>query len=534
MSHFKEAVNQSYEPVLSFVPKNKHGLDSRQIPVGVMDSETHRLVQIDDLYNAVNSTRTATGALVLRRSLSMPMTDAALITEKQRSLAELRADSQLRAEVANLVVHAASDEKLLYSHYRGDYAITRHGSPNIYDATKGSARLLGRLAQDSKRVKTQTDYLNALMANLTDLSKDDVYRFIRGPVYRTPWGLRPGDDVGLLTPGLRFLRTDWKPIRLLANVAPLAGILAGFNSGDPYTMTLTAMGGMLYIGWPDLVTDFGREFDKKLYGKPLGEMYFGNAKVVNAIESLGRMDELLSLVDYADSLQVPVTLPKVEDSPQHRFEARGLRNPVLVKNNPAYVGNDVELNGARVTFLTGSNSGGKTSLSKTILQAQILAQIGSYIPAQEARVGVARGIYYHSPMVNSLQDEEGRFGVEIARTRDIFFKATPQAIVVLDELIEATTYEEKIRHSVDILEGFFAKGGNTILVTHNHELAAHFRERGLGQFWQVEFDGSAPTHRIVPGISRESRSDNVLERLGFTKDDIERHLRGSGYKPINR
>lgn len=258
-------------------------------------------------------------------------------------------------------------------------------------------------------------------------------------------------------------------------------------------------------------------------------MYFNNSHVLNAIGTLGKMDELLSLANYADSLQVPITLPQVRSARAHFFEARGLKNPVLVKDNPHYVGNDVNLNKARLTFLTGPNSGGKTSLAKTILLTQILAQMGSYIPAEQAKIAIADGIFYHSPMVNELQDAEGRFGVEIARTRDIFYGITPKSLVILDELIEATTSEERMQHSRGIMRDFGEIGGNTILITHNHALAALFRDQGKGQFWQVEFGGKRPTYRIVPGISTESHSEVVLERLGFNDEARMAHLKAYGY-----
>lgn len=527
MSEFQDRVNQSYDPILLSIPRDRW--QDPKLPIGVMDKETHELIQIGDLYQAVNSTRTRTGGLVLRRSLRQPLTDVVLINEKQQSLDELSSDSKLRDRLADLVDNASKDEKSFYLYHRGEYATDWIGRPSLYTVYKGAIGLLGHLAHDLKDVKVETDYLNALVGNLTDFREDDVAKFVRGPVYKTFKGLKPKKEIGQFTPRRLFRVSDWTPGRLFAYAAPLMPAFAGLLTNNRELMLVSIMGMMLYMIWPPMVKGVGRTMDDKAYVTPLAEMYFNNSKIINAIESLGKIDELLSLANYAGHLRVPVTLPKVEDSSNHFFEAKGLRNPVLVGHNPEYVGNKVDLNGSRLTFLTGPNSGGKTSLSKTILQAQVLAQIGSYIPAEQARVAVADGIFYHSPMVNSLQDDEGRFGVEIARTKEIFFKTTPRSLVVLDELIEATTYEEKFKHSRDIMEGFRAIGGNTVLVTHNHELAEDFRRRGIGQFWQIEFDGSTPTHRIIPGISTESHSDDVLERVGFTREDIQRYLQEKGY-----
>lgn len=529
----KQVINQSYEPILPSVHPYK-GVRSN-LPTAVMDDQTYELIQIDDLYEAVNFTRTFTGAAVLDRSLQQPLTNAALITEKQHSLEELRSDYQLRDKIRDFVDRVAKDEKALYSLYNDDYSAGfMNVGMSIYNAYKDSMRFFKRMMGGVAGTRPQTPYLEALLQNFDDLKEDKVSDFIKGPVQRGVFrGIKHKKDLHFPGPVLDFKATDWRLIRSAIMLAPLAESFNMVLSKDPLLYQYGIMLEIIGVMWILISRDLARGFDNRVFVRPLANIYFNNPSVLNALESFGKLDELLSLADYADYLRVPVTLPEVTDSPSHYFEAKDLRNPVLAKKNPDYVGNDVDLNGARVTFLTGPNSGGKTSLSKTILQAQVLAQIGSYIPASEARVAVADGIYYHSPMINSLQDDEGRFGVEIQRTRDIFYKITPRSIVVLDELIEATTYEEKIKHSKVILDGFWELGGNTILVTHNHELAEDFKQRGRGQFWQVEFNRDHPTHRIKPGISTDSHTEEVLKRVGFTREDIKQHLNSLGIFPLS-
>ena len=94
----------------------------------------------------------------------------------------------------------------------------------------------------------------------------------------------------------------------------------------------------------------------------------------------------------------------------------------------------------------------------------------------------------------------------------------------MDELSEGTTHQEKIEISMDVLEGFAKKGNNTILITHNHELVEALLKKGLGLARQVEFSGEVPTFRMVPGISTVSHASRVAKKIGFSKEDIERHL----------
>jgi len=187
------------------------------------------------------------------------------------------------------------------------------------------------------------------------------------------------------------------------------------------------------------------------------------------------------------------------------------------------------MNEQRLTVVTGANSGGKTTYCKTIAQAQLLAQIGCYIPAEEARLAIADGILYQAPMFESIVDAEGRFGTELKRTKDVFLKATPKSLVVMDELAEATTYEEKMEISYAVLDGFSKIGSTTILVTHNHELAERLQKEGRSQNLQVEFRKRRPTYRLLPGTAKKSHAELVAEKIGFSPKDIDLYLKRRGF-----
>jgi DNA mismatch repair protein MutS len=84
------------------------------------------------------------------------------------------------------------------------------------------------------------------------------------------------------------------------------------------------------------------------------------------------------------------------------------------------------MNGTRLSFISGPNSGGKTTICKSIVQNQLLAQMGSYVLADKATINIADMIRYQAPKFDGLQDDEGRFGTELSRTRDIFYSTSPQ------------------------------------------------------------------------------------------------------------
>ncbi|HBZ30518.1 MAG TPA: DNA mismatch repair protein MutS, partial [Nitrosomonas nitrosa] len=133
-------------------------------------------------------------------------------------------------------------------------------------------------------------------------------------------------------------------------------------------------------------------------------------------------------------------------------------------------------------------------------------------------------IFYQVPEPGRLDEGMGRFAHELKQTREIFFNSTPLSLVILDELAEGTTFEERMTLSEYVLKGFHQLGATTILVTHNHELCERLSGEGIGSYLQVEFLPEGPTHRLIPGISHVSHADRVASALGFSKEDVEKHL----------
>jgi len=260
---------------------------------------------------------------------------------------------------------------------------------------------------------------------------------------------------------------------------------------------------------------------------PLRNQFRQSPAVGEALDALGQLDELLSFVKFADAFGGDMVLPKLIDAPHHRINLTAARNPVLGKANPNYVANDFVLDDDKLVLITGPNSGGKTAFCKTITQIQLLAQIGCYVPAKAATLTVADRIFYQAPEISHLVDGEGRFGTELKRTKDIFLATTAKSLVVLDEMSEGTTFEEKMESSTTVLSGFYRKGNSTVLITHNHQLVDHFIDQGMGVAKQVEFAHDAPTYRLIPGISRVSHADRVAKKIGFSKEDIDNYLAGS-------
>ncbi|MGH8590167.1 MAG: MutS-related protein, partial [Gammaproteobacteria bacterium] len=266
-------------------------------------------------------------------------------------------------------------------------------------------------------------------------------------------------------------------------------------------------------------------FDRDQFVYPLRDCFRAADEVRCVLAALGRIDELLALHRYARSFGSATVLPRVVDSPRHFLRLRGARNPILGYGNHDYVPNDIDLETTRLTFITGPNSGGKTALCKTIAQVQLLAQSGGYVPASEAEVAISDRIFYQTPEAGSLTDAEGRFGTELARTKSIFLGASPKSLVILDEMAEGTTYEEKLAISEAILSGFGRIGNSTNEIPASGDTG---NPAGNGLTWPRSTTHKAKPKRS-PGLNKDGRNRNAGHHLGFSPGRrIPRSVRYTG------
>ncbi len=500
---------------------------------GVIDQAAFDTIEVDKLFESVNYARTTVGQAVLYRTLAQPLSDLAAIKAKQAAVQELQDNPGLRETLTTLVEQAASHEpdfyRLLFGKFLSAFEPVReHDEIEGYGYVRyrRALRFMQDLvAQAGQCRQPESHYLQDLVAAITAFAGSREYALMTGPVYITENGLQSKEErrQAWWLPAIVFKPRLFKPLLL---VLALAGygllkylapqVLAVLPSFAPLFAPL------LLVYFP-LIGNFDRDHAIN----PLRQL-FKNAPAVGAtLDALGQLDELLSILKFKEQFGHAVALPVLLDGTHHRINVTDAKNPVLAKNNSDYVGNDLVLDDDKLVLVTGPNSGGKTAFCKTLTQLQLLAQIGAFVPAQTATLTVADRIFYQCPEISHLGDGEGRFGTELKRTKAIFLASTPRSLVVLDELSEGTTFEEKMESSQNVLNGFYRKGNSTVLITHNHQLVDLFANQGIGQALQVEFAGDQPTYRIIPGISRVSHADRVAKKIGFSKEDIEHYLEGT-------
>lgn len=507
------------------------------IDKGVIDQSAFNTIEVDELFDTINRAKTLAGQAVLYRSLARPIDDLDAIKAKQEAVKEIQENASVRENLENIVTRAAEKEQhlylLLFGEFLGSTGTAREDNQIEgygYKQYRNAIRFVLNLTEAVYSSETpESHHLKSVFNKINHFTQSRVYSLMVGPVYNTEKGLKSKEErKGSFVPAAIFKPRIFKPL-LISLVLSITWLLAqfisfsipGFSFGGG-TLSSIILLPLALVYFPIIGT-----YDRDSCIIPLRNEFKESEELGDLLDALGQIDELLCFIKFAENFGSRTILPEMIDGNNHIINLVNAKNPVLGAQNDDYVGNDFTLEDDKLVFITGPNSGGKTAFCKTITQSQILAQIGCFIAAEQAKLSVADKIIYQAPEMSHLDDGEGRFGTELKRTKEIFLACTAKSLIVLDELSEGTTFEEKMESSSNVLDGFYRKGNNTILITHNHQLVDAFMAKGQGMARQVEFINNEPSYKLISGISRISHADRVAEKIGFSKKDIDKYLADS-------
>ncbi len=194
--------------------------------------------------------------------------------------------------------------------------------------------------------------------------------------------------------------------------------------------------------------------------------------------------------------------------------------------------NDVLLDrgSARLALVTGPNMAGKSTYVRQVALIVLLAQIGSFVPAASARVGVVDRIFTRLGSADDLSAGASTFMVEMLETAAILNGATSRSLVILDEVGRGTSTWDGLSLAWAICEWLYEKiGARTLFATHYHELTDLADEfpavRNLNVAVHEQGDDVAFLHRIVPGAADKSYGLHVARLAGVPRPVIERARR---------
>jgi DNA mismatch repair protein MutS len=208
------------------------------------------------------------------------------------------------------------------------------------------------------------------------------------------------------------------------------------------------------------------------------------------------------------------------------------RHPVIERLLPAgsFVPNDIHLDeGSRVLIVTGPNMSGKSTILRQVALTVLLAHIGSFVPAQEAVVGLTDRIFTRVGAVDDIGRGQSTFLVEMHETARILHQATPRSLVILDEIGRGTSTFDGLSLAWAVAEHLHDLDGvgvKTLFATHYQELTELARIKARVRNVQVlvtEADGNIVfLHQLAAGAASQSYGIQVAKLAGVPQEVIDR------------
>ena len=250
--------------------------------------------------------------------------------------------------------------------------------------------------------------------------------------------------------------------------------------------------------------------------------------VAQAAEALARIDVSAALAERA--AQSDWAMPQIETGT--KLEITGGRHPVveyaLAKNGERFIANDCSLSNAdRLWLIGGPNMGGKSTFLRQNALIILLAQAGSFVPAQSAVIGITDRIFSRVGASDNLAQGRSTFMVEMVETAAILTQATPQSFVILDEVGRGTSTYDGMALAWAIVEAVHERlQCRCLFATHYHELAQLSESLPALSLHHVkarEWKGELVLlHELARGAADRSYGLAVARLAGVPQDVLKR------------
>ncbi|HEY6565186.1 MAG TPA: DNA mismatch repair protein MutS, partial [Pirellulaceae bacterium] len=249
-------------------------------------------------------------------------------------------------------------------------------------------------------------------------------------------------------------------------------------------------------------------------------VHAASARLRRTAEQLALLDVLTSLADLAR--RQGYVRPQVDES--GLFDIRDGRHPVLDTNALAgtLVPNDTQAGGphGQIVLITGPNMAGKSTYIRQVALITIMAQMGSYVPAASARIGLADRVFARVGASDELSRGMSTFMVEMTETARILNTATRHSLVILDEIGRGTSTYDGISLAWSIVEYLHDRiGCRVFFATHYHELTGLEKPLVGVRNWTVavrESEGHVVfLYKVVPGAADRSYGIHVARLAGI-------------------
>lgn len=501
----------------------------------------------------IDKTKTAMGKRLMRSWLEHPLMNVSKINNRQSAVEELVSDTVLRLELTENLTGIFDIERLM----------TRmvYGSANARDLRSLCAAIQNLPKISQLLAPCRSTYLRLVYNNLDLL--EDIHKLIDDAIVESPpFTVREG---GMIKEGfnkeLDTVVSDMTNSKdILAKIETeerdktgIPKLRVGYNKvfgyyievtnsyksqvPDSYIRKQTLTNCERYIT-PELKDVEARILGAKDRSVAMEYAIFDGirVRVADNLERIQKTARALAALDVITSLANVASdnryvRPEVTQSSV--IHIKNSRHPVveaLLKDAP-FVPNDVHLDskGDRVAIITGPNMAGKSTYMRQIALIVLLAQMGSFVPASTAQIGIVDSIFTRVGASDDLASGQSTFMVEMSEVAHIVKSATSKSLLILDEIGRGTSTFDGMSIARAVLEHCADKkklGAKTLFATHYHELTVMEQlldgVRNYNIAVKKRGDDITFLRRIIPGGADDSYGIEVAKLAGVPNSIIQR------------
>jgi DNA mismatch repair protein MutS len=455
----------------------------------VLDAATRRNLGLEDLVATLDRTRTPMGRRALSRWLERPLLRVDHIEQRLVAVDALHGDYMLREETRELLGRIPDIERI------ATRIVRLSASPNDLISLRKALEAVGPLRQTLSPASEKSGLLNGSLGAMEE--PEGVRELIsqaiseeEGEIIRSGYSSELDEARGFRDTAHEWLSRFESEERLKTG---LKGLKVGYRDGEGYFIEIPGRDGSAVPEHYEhrkalknaarYVTTALKEHESKMLGareevdtlerRILAEI---RAAVKEAAPQLQKIARAVAVVDViasfaATAAELRYCRPGI--SSERGIGVAAGRHPVVEQGlTEPFVPNDTSIEGeTRLQILTGPNMAGKSVYLRQVALITLLAQTGSYVPAESATVGVVDRIFTRVGAEDRLASGESTFMVEMNEAAGILNAATERSLVILDELGRGTSTYDGMSLAWAIAEYLHDDVQSlTFFATHYHEL----------------------------------------------------------------
>ncbi|HDI79259.1 MAG TPA: DNA mismatch repair protein MutS [Desulfobacteraceae bacterium] len=507
----------------------------------------------DTLFDVLNETITPMGSRLLKRWLRYPLVDLKSIRERHEAVFYLKEDLILREKVREALKGIHDMERI------NARICLRRANPRDLVALKDSIGFVPEIKD--LLIDSNSPPLNSLAQQMDELQ--DIKDLIENAIVQDPPShtrdggyIREGYDsrldelISISRDGKRWIS------QLLEKEQKRTGIQnlkIGYNKVFGYYIEVTKANLHLIpkdyirkqtlVGAERFITEELKRYEERVLGAEdekirleqeifesiIDRVLSENKRIKETADIIAQIDVLCCLSEVAE--QNNYTCPGIDENMDIVIEEG--RHPVIEKRmvDEEFIPNDIVINDKdqKILIITGPNMAGKSTILRQAALIVIMAQMGSFVPAKSAKIGIVDRIFTRIGASDDISLGQSTFMVEMTETANILRNSTPRSLVILDEIGRGTSTYDGVSIAWAVAEALHDKDGEGVRVlfaTHYHELTELAQLRPKIKNFHVKVtewkDRIIFLRKLAEGATSRSYGIQVARLAGIPDEVIER------------